>query len=66
MTILVLVTEGKNESVDRAVVRTFPSTEDANNFVEITNEKYSPEQKHWTYAEIVRDGEIVKLTRPEV
>lgn len=66
MSTLVLVTEGKNGSVDRVVVRTFPSREDANDFVDITNEKYSPDQKHWVYAEIVRDGEMVELIRPEV
>lgn len=66
MTVLVLVTEGKNESVDRAIVRTFQSREDANVYVNTINEKYSPEQKHWVYADIIRDGEVIELIRPEV
>ena len=66
MSILVLVTEGKNESVDRVIVRTFPSREEANHFVNTTNLKYCPDQKHWVYAEIVRDGEMVELIRPEL
>ena len=65
MTVLVLVTEGKHGSVYMAMVRTFPSREDANDFVDITNEKYSSDQKHWVYADIVSDGEVIELIRPE-
>lgn len=66
MTTLVNVLEGKSDDVMRSTVKTFPTKEQACEFVNFTNECYSPIKKYWTYAEIVRDGEAIELTRPEV
>lgn len=62
MTIIVLVTWGKHDSVDRASVRLFESPAAAQDFCTAT---HAPEGKHWTKCEILRDGDEIELCRDE-
>lgn len=59
---LVLVTEGKHESVDYAKVVTFASKLAALGFCEANN---TGRTKYWKKAEIVEDGERVELLQPQ-
>ena len=59
---IVLVTSGKNESVESVQVRLHYSKTEAEKFC---LEMRSGKVKYWTKAEIVDDGEEVELTKPE-
>lgn len=58
MSTIVLVTKGKNDSVDYVKVVLFDNKEDANTFVSLS---CTGKQKHWQHAEIVREDEQVDL-----
>lgn len=60
--VIVLITEGKNESVDYATVRVFPNKIDALFFCK---ENATGKQKYWKACEIVGNGERIELCRPE-
>lgn len=60
--IIVLITEGKHESVDCATVRLFLTSAEA---VAFCNQKNTGKQKYWTKAEILEDGERVDLMQPQ-
>lgn len=60
--VIVLITEGKNESVDYATVRVFPNKRDALYFCK---ENTTGRQKYWKACEIVGNGERMELCRPE-
>ena len=59
---IVLVTQGKHESVDYATVRTFDDLDAANMFIKKTA---TGKQKYWVDATLVEDGEELELTQPE-
>lgn len=60
--IIVLVTDGKHESVDSASVRLFENKTDAEAFIALT---CSGPKKYWTHAEIVEVGEVIEIHQPE-
>ncbi len=61
--ILVLVTMGKQESVDAAKMRCFDDVTTAQAFVDETNRDQGT-LKYWSHAEILKDGEYVELFNP--
>ena len=60
--IIVLVTEGKNESVDFAKVATFGNRIAALEFCKANS---TGRTKYWKKAEIIEDGERVELCQPD-
>lgn len=60
--IIVLVTEGKHDSVDYATVKLFEERFQAEDFCKTAN---TGKQKYWRSAEILRDGEQIELCQPE-
>lgn len=60
--IIVLVTEGKDDSVDYAKVVLFTDRKLAEMFV---NRNNTGKIKHWKKAEIVEDGERIELYQPD-
>lgn len=63
--IIVQVYSGRSESVDRVRVRVFEDYAKAEAYQNSFRTYESQSQtKHWEYAEIVGDGEIVELRSP--
>lgn len=60
--IFVLVTKGKHESVDCAMVRVFDTKEAAETFCQKQND---PAKKYWTKAAIVKDNVLYELSGRE-
>ena len=60
--VIVLVTEGKHESVDYAKIATFENRIAALEFCKANN---TGRKKHWKKAEIIEDGEQVELCQPD-
>lgn len=60
--IIVLVTNGKHESVDYAKIRMFESTWQADEFISSVS---TGKCKYWTYAQIVEEFEQVELCEPD-
>lgn len=65
MTTMVLVTEGKHDSVDRATVVTIDDHERAEAFSDLINTDEKNKGKHWKTAQIVESGRTVELTWPD-
>jgi hypothetical protein len=65
MKTLVLVMEGKNESVDVVRPMLFDTLALAKEFVSVHNASYNPVKKYWSYAEVAALNEKFDLTRPE-
>ena len=63
MTTIVLVTKGKNHSVDYVKVQLFDVYLDAIEFCEKVTDKEPV--KYWTHAEIIEDGHTLELSSPE-
>lgn len=59
---IVLYTEGKHESIDRASVFTFGARNEADVFCKNHS---TGKQKYWTNAEIVEETELIELKQPE-
>lgn len=59
---IVLITEGKRESVDYATIRLFSTLSEAQDFSHNTS---TGRIKYWTNAEILQDGEKVDLCQPQ-
>lgn len=62
MSVIVLETKGKHESVDEAKVLLFNDPLIAAQYIQKVN---TGPIKYWTKAEVVRDGERVELYMPE-
>ena len=57
--IIVLLQKGKGyDSVDKVSVKLFTNKKDAEDFIEKNTDLVS---KYWTYAEIIKEGEIIEL-----
>lgn len=62
---IVLVTEGKHESVDYVTVYTFATKAEAKACVDSEEHRFDPDQKYWISAEIVERSEKIELCRPQ-
>lgn len=62
---IVLVTEGKHDSVDDVRVAAFNTRADAQTYVDATENQFDPEAKYWRSAEIVTQYERIELCRPQ-
>ena len=60
--VIVLVTKGKNESVDYAKVMLFEKKTEAIRFCADTN---TGKKKYWANADILENGEEVELCQPD-
>ena len=60
--IIVLETSGKNESVDYVRIKLFENKEEAVSYC-ISNTDNPKDEKHWSYCEIVEEGETYEPAR---
>ena len=60
---IVLITEGKNESVDNVTVKLFEEKTKAEEFCKVTTDDETLNKKYWTLAEIIDDGKRYEISR---
>ena len=62
----VMISTGKNESVDTIEIRQFDDLDDAFALIQSVNCNYSREDKYWTHSNIIQINQIIELDREKL